>query len=268
MVLIVLEVVAAAISLSSDATTNTSTAASVMSFLAALALAGFLYFEHRHAIGSSPIPSLYLTITILLDAAKARSFFLRRDLGLYSIACLTSAVTATKILLLFMEEVPKRYRVAKGQRGPETTCGFWSRTLLVWINPTIFLGFKNILSVDDLPNLDQRFSSARLAAIFEPIWNTRKSTNTTAYSVGLLCIERKSSLQLMKATFRALLWPFLAVVPARTLYIGFIFADPFLLRRILQQVGDENRESDVDKGLIGAVALVRLGVAVRKNAMP
>lgn len=34
------------------------------------------------------------------------------------------------------------------------------------------------------------------------------------------------------------------------------------MRRILQQVSGKDRDKDVEGGLIGAIALVRLGVAV------
>ena len=159
---------------SSDATTSTATAASILSCLAAVALAVFMFFEHRYALESSPILSLYLFITTLLDAARARSYFLRKDTGLYTVACLTTAVAGTKLVLLIAEELPKRYQIPQEKVGPDTKRGFWARTFLVWMNSTFFIGFRNILSVENLPNLGEKFSSAKLAAAFEPRWMKRE----------------------------------------------------------------------------------------------
>ena len=60
----------------------------------------------------------------------------------------------------------------------------------------------------------------------------------------------------------SLFWSFLAVAPPRILNIGFKYADPFLMRQILQQVSAEDRDKSVEGGLIGAIAVVRIGVAV------
>ena len=67
----------------------------------------------------------------------------------------------------------------------------------------------------------------------------------------------------MKATCRAQLWPFLSVVPARLLFIGFKFAEPLLLQRILKEIGKDDRDPEAIQGLIGAMALVHLGLTVR-----
>jgi hypothetical protein len=190
-VLFVLEVVTAGLYISSDATTNIATAASILSCLAAVALAVFMFFEHRYALESSPIVSLYLFITMLLDAASARSYFLRKTTGLYTIACLTAAVAATKLLLLVAEEVPKRYRIPQEKVGPDTKSGFWARTFLVWMNSTIFIGFRNTLSVEDLPNLGEKFSSAKLAAAFEPRWMKRAFLSPFLVMDAVLTIHRE-----------------------------------------------------------------------------
>jgi hypothetical protein len=76
-------------------TSTTTTAASVMPCLAAAALVVFLHIEHRRAIESSPVPSLYLLATIFLDVAKTRSYFLRSPFGFYTLACLTAAIVGT-----------------------------------------------------------------------------------------------------------------------------------------------------------------------------
>ncbi len=148
---------------SSDGATGLSLAASVVACLAVVALAVFIHFEHRHAVESSPFPALYLFATLLFDIAKARSYFLRSSIGFYPLACITTAITVLKLFLLILGELPKRYQVKRGDLGLESKYGFWGRTFFIWLNSTLFLGFRNIISPDDLPDLDPSFTSARLA---------------------------------------------------------------------------------------------------------
>ena len=143
-------------------------------------MAIFMHLEHRHAVESSPVPGVYLLATLLLDAGRARSYFLRSDIGLYTLGCLTVAIAVTKFALLALGEFPKRYRSKGETPGPESTTGFWGRTFFVWVNSSLILGFRNILSVADLPNLEVEFASAKLAAIFEPIW--KKGTPTRKFA--------------------------------------------------------------------------------------
>lgn len=134
-----------------------------------------MHFEHRRALESSPLPALYLFITLIIDITKTRSYFLRSATGLYPLACITAAIAALEAILLVLGELPKRYNAKGDNLGPEATRGFWGRTFFIWVNSTLFLGFRNILSPKDLPDLDPSFSSARLAAQFEPIWKRCKS---------------------------------------------------------------------------------------------
>ena len=134
-----------------------------------------MHLEHRHARESSPVPATFLFVTLLLDAARARSYFLRREIGLYSVACLTVAIAVTKLLLVALGEIPKRYESKNDELAPESTSGFWARTFFIWVNSTLLLGFRNILTIADLPNLDADFASTRLAAVFQSVWVKRKA---------------------------------------------------------------------------------------------
>lgn len=66
----------------------------------------------------------------------------------------------------------------------------------------------------------------------------------------------------MKLTIWSLPGSFLAVVPARLLYITFSFMHPFLISRILQYIEEEENDDEIRNGLIGATALTYVGVAV------
>ena len=78
-----------------------------------------------------------------------------------------------RVALLLLEEVPKPLKEeakGTGELNKEATGGFWNRTLLIWLNPVIWNGFSNSLSVGKLLSLGPEFSSKRLSERFEPIW--------------------------------------------------------------------------------------------------
>jgi ABC-type multidrug transport system fused ATPase/permease subunit len=68
----------------------------------------------------------------------------------------------------------------------------------------------------------------------------------------------------MKSTFWAFKGQFCAGIPPRLLYSAFTFAQPFLINTVVNYVGQPSEEQNGDhaKGLIGATALLYVGLAV------
>ena len=67
------------------------------------------------------------------------------------------------------------------------------------------------------------------------------------------------------SSYQATLW---AAVPPRLCFTGFSFAQPFLIHTLIDAVGSSGREISRGElgGLIGATALVYLGIAVRPKS--
>src|SRR5262245_58279470 len=64
---------------------------------------------------------------------------------------------------------------------------------------------------------------------------------------------------------RALFFEVLVVVPPRLALIGFKFAQPFLIKRIIEIVGSptsSDLDRDISRSLVAATALVYSGIAV------
>ena len=166
-----LEIVAAVLRTTIADPLTTTAAAHTLSCLAALVMTTLLFFDHRYAIQSSAIITIYFVITMLLDIARARSFFLRQVYGSRAVASVYVAVSCLKFSILVLTEVPKRYTsTTRKDLGKEATSGFLNRTLFIWLNSTLFFGFRNRLLVDDLPNLGPNFHSEKLAETFEHYW--------------------------------------------------------------------------------------------------
>ncbi|KAK2592795.1 hypothetical protein QQS21_009499 [Conoideocrella luteorostrata] len=152
--------------------TDASLAAASLACIGSVCIVIVVNLQHRHSLQSSAFISLFLGLTSLLDIAKARSQLSRP--GLTVIGGLSVAAATVKFLLLMLEEIPKRRYIKdpilRSSLSRETTSGFWNRSFFVWLNSTLFLGFRNILTVEKLGNLDHEFSSENLSAKFEPIW--------------------------------------------------------------------------------------------------
>ncbi|RDA91871.1 hypothetical protein CP533_0366 [Ophiocordyceps camponoti-saundersi (nom. inval.)] len=225
----------------------TLTAAS-LSLADVVAMGSLIYADHRYSYSPSILVSLYISATILLDVANVRSLVLRQRL--VPVAVINAISLTFKLLLLALEEVPKRHFsvlfVSK-----ETSSGLWNRSVLWWLNSTFYKGYIAFLRIDDLIILDHKLSSRRLASSLDREWR---------------CIDKYARHSLAYATFKAFQANFWTAVIPRLCYTGFAFAQPFLIQSIVNFLGATrpDNSSTVVAGLVTATALVYLGIAFSK----
>ncbi|KAM4066385.1 ABC transporter [Hirsutella rhossiliensis] len=229
-----------------------SLAAGAVSCAGALCIGAVLYAEHRHALRPSNLLGVFLTLAVLFDAAKTRSLCLRSGLPIE--AGLAAVVTVVKVVLLLLGEVSKSSLLCEDSSssdaaGPEATAGFWNRSLFIWLNSTLRMGFQGLIRIDDLQSMGPSLSSERLLSKFEVVWV--KANKMSAHCLAKVCL-------------RALKRPFLAAVLPRLCLIGFTFAQPFLLQTVVRIIGERDYPHEVVGGLVGATILVYLGIAVAK----
>jgi len=150
-----------------------SIAAAVLSCASMLSVISITYAEHCRSLRSSSFLSVFLSITMLFNVARARSYFNRG--GLESFGTLQVAIAALKLVLVALEEVSKQSLFQsehdRSSIGPETSGGFWNRSLFVWVNNTLLIGFKNAICVEELPEIGIEFSTEGLSAKFQKRWN-------------------------------------------------------------------------------------------------
>lgn len=149
-----------------------SLAAASLSCINATCIVAILVAKHRHSYQTSILLSIYLSITILFDAAKAQSCFRRP--GLHVIGVLFVVAAVLKLAIVLLEELSKRsllsQRYLRSSIGKESTSGFWGRSLFLWLNSTMLIGFRNIITADDLQDIGEKFSSERLFSKFKLDW--------------------------------------------------------------------------------------------------
>lgn len=94
---------------------------------------------------------------------------------------LAATAAALKLAILLLDEISRRALIQssllRASMSAEATSGFWNRTLFLWLNSTLFFGFRNIFSVDDLRDMGPEFDSESLHARFQDKWATGEAVS-------------------------------------------------------------------------------------------
>lgn len=154
--------------------TRASLPAALLSLVAALGLGILSYAEHTRNIRPSSIINAYLLLTLPFDAAQLRTKWLRGD----DVAAsgVLSSIFAIKILVLISEATEKRRILVTpyADPSPEATSGLYSRGVFWWLNSLFRLGFRKVITEDDLFAVDKDLQSKALAARFDRYWANRR----------------------------------------------------------------------------------------------
>jgi ATP-binding cassette subfamily C (CFTR/MRP) protein 1 len=156
-----------------------------------------------------------------------------------------------KLFVLGLEIIEKRTFLRPQYRTltPEATSGIFSRWLFSWQLPLFRIGYARELGMDDLFFLDKHLGSRYLQTMFRKAWKPG---------------PKKHKYTLLLTVFKSLKMPLLAVVFPRLCFVGFTFAQPFLIEATLDWSERPRDSPDKDQGygLIGAAFLIYVGIAV------
>lgn len=206
--------------------------------------------EDIKSIQPSSTLSAYLVFTLLPDITQSRTLWLRSSNT--PIAAVFTASIAAKATLLILESCGKQSHLRPAYKNipPEFTGGVINRSFLWWVNQVFKRGLRALLTYEDLFVLDKDLTTAGLSVRIEDAWSKRRRP------------ERRFEYPLVAC--RALWYPLLLAIFPRLCLIGFTFAQPFLIFRVLDIL---SMPQDMDSensgyGLIGAAALIYLGLAV------
>lgn len=122
------------------------------------------HYEHMRSLRPSTLFSFYLLISPLFDAARARTLWaISHD---RSVAYITVAVVCLKFWLLLFENMDKKHflRPEYADTAAEAMGGIFSRGLFWWLNPLLLKGFKSVLIIDGLDEIDDALLSDEMRA--------------------------------------------------------------------------------------------------------
>ncbi|OBT74156.1 hypothetical protein VF21_06257 [Pseudogymnoascus sp. 05NY08] len=207
------------------------------------------YLENTRSVRPSTLLSIYVGVSVLLDAARVRTLFFIP--GNEVVARLFLAGFSIKILIFILEVSEKRPFLRSKWRdaSPEETSGAINRALFIWLNHLFLRGFRTLLTVDALTPLDSDLLEASKPTTLIKRWEEAD-----------------------KSSDNALLWTFLAhykwslgagIIP-RLAYSGFSFLQPFLVQRVLDFTAETRgpNSQNIAYALIAAYAIVYIGISL------
>lgn len=227
---------------------------SVLVLVTGVALLILSPLDHVHSRRPSGIIQGYLFLTTLLDTSRLRTSW--HILGVSRTASLQTAVIVTKFLLLLAESVSKASHIkdeSSNPISPEDTAGFFSRSLLLWLNPLLLHGYRVKLSLNDLYPVGTSLQSSNLVSRLDVCWNKTSPAKKRRLALALL---------------RAFMFDLLLIQVPRLALVGFAIAQPFLIEAALRFVRDKALEARLGQGLIGAFALTYVAIAVSWVDLP
>ncbi|CAM1500621.1 Fc.00g097830.m01.CDS01 [Cosmosporella sp. VM-42] len=225
-----------------------------MQLLAGLCMFPVSFFDN----GRSPRPSIllsgYLSLTLVFDAAQARTFWLSaitRAERTYTILFTTSA--AVKAILLLLESHRKTKWVrwdTKEPHSPEETSGMFGLGVYFWLNGLFLKGYGKSLTIQDLYPLDHALRAKPIYDRYEKHLEYSKLKGDKYGLIKLLC----------RTYPIALLLP---VIP-RLFRLAFTFCQPFFIESLLQYLSQDESLASVNAGygLIGASIVIYSGLAI------
>ncbi|KAJ4864305.1 ABC transporter domain-containing protein [Trichoderma breve] len=236
-----------------EALTRASLAAATLSLADGIALSVLSFLEHRRSIRPSSIILVYLVFSIAFDAVQCRTLWLLKTNVL---APVSTATLACKIVVFLLELGEKRHILLHPWNNltPETTSSIINRSLFWWLNDLLLRGFRTPLSTDTLYEIDDSMKSERL---FLKLQDARQKWSKS---------QVPHRYRLLFATCDSLRKPLAVTILPRLFLIGFKFAQPFLINRVITYIQEKNdgdgARKDVGYALVGATGLVYLGSAI------
>ncbi|KAI9745821.1 MAG: hypothetical protein M1818_000502 [Claussenomyces sp. TS43310] len=251
-VIAVLQLVLLALwALPSAKTTQTTIGTAALSFVASTTLCFLSHFEHTRTIRPSSYLNVFLFLSTILDLPRARTLYFID--GNKNVAITFTVLVVLRALLIIPESTSKvgLLKEPYKQSSTEGTSGIFGQSLFLWLNPLLKHGNRAVLSLDDLPALEEPLLSSGTGEIgLKKYWEEIS--------------KRRTKHSLLLASSRYYIWPILAGIIPRAMQIGFTFAQPFLVDatvNLIEAGKDPSLDSD-GYGLMAAFGLVYIGIAI------
>lgn len=124
--------------------------------------------EHAKSLRPSTVLTLYLLTTCLCDAIRARSLWLA---GNVSLAAVFLSAVGVEFCLLIMESWEKSaFILEKKNHSPESYAGFINRLFFWWANGVLRAGYKSVLVLEDLYQIEDSLDANTTSVDFHREW--------------------------------------------------------------------------------------------------
>ena len=248
-------------------------AAATLSLVNSIAFCALSYAEHGRNLRPSAVLGAYLFFSLLFDIVRIRTLWLIGEDTNLARLFTTSVVLKTGILILEAREKRQYLDDNDRKRGPEELSSIFSQGVFYWLNQLILVGYRKVLSIEDLYPLDDQLKGETLQSKFEKVWSAcKRPLPVSSWRLCLLTLSPAvgtSKHRLMFEVGRTFLWALLAPIIPKIVLIGFTFCQPVLLSRFVRFLQEkEHPESiNIGYGLIAAYGFAYLGLAVSHHLL-
>ncbi|KAJ5794580.1 ABC transporter [Penicillium paradoxum] len=230
--------------------TKASVAAAALGLPVVLAIGLLSHAQHMRSIRPSTLLNVYLFLSLLCDIVQTRTLWLLH--GATALAGVFTAIVVLKLVVLMAEAAEKRRLLeTKHQNATiESTSSVWNKMLFWWVNPLLWKGSRTILEPNDLQTIAEKLHGIALERVYPNILAE--------------VTDQEQEYGLFVSLMRAFWLPIVSAGFPRLCLLGFTFAQPFLINRTVNFVGQPLTEEtkNAGYGLIGAFGLVYIGLAV------
>lgn len=156
--------------------TQASLAASILQLLA-VATAGLLsWLEDQRSVRPSDLMVLYFFVATILAIPRARTLWLLSPVVKIQ-AILWTLVTIASACVFCLESSHKTQllRLAYRQSSKEHTSNFWVRSFFIWVLPLFQSGYRSILALHDMPEVDHDLQGESAENRLLRSWSKSKS---------------------------------------------------------------------------------------------
>ncbi|KAM0254479.1 hypothetical protein ACHAQJ_006761 [Trichoderma viride] len=226
-------------------------AASVLKWLSAIMMIPLSVVEHSRSPRPSVLLTGYLFLSLLLDVTQARTLYLSSAISAErTYSNLFTAAVALKAVMMVLESQQKSKWISWNEKehSPEETSGIFSLGVFFWLNRLFLAGYKKVLFIDDLYPLD---GSLDPKALREKFYRNLDYSKMKGDKFGLT-----------KVLIRTLRGPLLLPVIPRLGLLGFTFAQPFFIERLLDYLAEDELDPNIGYGFIGASLFIYAGIGL------
>ncbi|KAF5859185.1 hypothetical protein ETB97_003197 [Aspergillus alliaceus] len=247
-ILFVLQILFVALRLKAPAIhSNASLAAGVLNVVATFMAACASFLEDQRSVRPSDILVLYLSMTVICAIAPLRSLWLIGPTN--TVTGIWTAIFVITIACLCVESVQKSrvLRLESDRPTKEQICGFWTRSLFIWLLSFFRVGFSQVLSIADIPEVDNDLRAQMTGDKLRKAWESSRGKH-----------------RLLRATFTAYRFSCLSAIVPRLALSAFTFSQPFLITATVDYINQSPSPESQKFGqaLVGAFVLVYTGYAV------
>lgn len=240
-----------------DSTPSLAVASTALELGASFLLLVLSPLEHFRSCRPSILVCLFLFLTFICDLARCPLLWRTapRRHGVAddntAFAGLFTAAIVAEFTLLVLESMWRRSWVAwdAADHSPEETSGILSLGLYSWLNPLLWRGYHEPLTMQHLYPLDQAISVDTL--------------NPSSSGAGEAAVAGASTWHLLVWLARPLGAAVLLPVFPRLCLLGFTFCQPFFIQRLLSFLSShEGGSSSTASGLVAVAVFTYSGIAI------